>query len=157
MTTSLDVISGEQLCTPILHEDCSFGYMDEHGDIVGAIGYADYFEDFTVITHTGGDTVFRDLSTLDIRRLKFGGEMVRVRRIAPTEGGLLRFKIDGRGYDYYYPRDDKPAPAGDIGGVDAWTALHPADRQMHLGECETLRDGAPRVSDLHEEYRRFNG
>lgn len=149
MTRSLDVISGEQLCTPLLHEDCSFGYMDEHGDVVGAIGYADYFESFTVITHTGSDAVFRDLSTLNIRRLKFGGEMVRVRRISPTEGGLPRFMIDGRGYDYYYPREKEPAPAGDIGGIDAWSALHPADRQMHLGECEALRYGAPTISDLH--------
>lgn len=154
MTTSLDVISGEQLCTPILHEDCSFGYMDQRGDIVGAIGYADYFEDFTIITHTGGRSVLHDLLTLDIPRLRFGGEMVRVRRIAPTEGGLPRFKIDDRGYDYYYPKDDAPEIEGEIGGIDAWSALHPADRQMHLGECETLRDGAPKISDLHAAYSR---
>ena len=145
------LIDGKEFVTPILHEDVSFAYYDEHRDVVGAIGYADYYEDFTVITHTGSDTVAFDLLHLNITQLKFGGEFELAKRIAPTEGGLPRFIIR-RGYDYFYPTEKRDEPQGEIGGMDAWTALHP-DRQLHLSECEYARDHAPTVSDLHRHFR----
>ena len=148
------VIDGKEFVAPILHEDVSFAYYDEHRDVVGAIGYADYYEDFTVITHTGSETVAFDLLHLPITHLKFGGVFELAKRIAPTEGGLPRFIIR-RGYEYFYPKEETEEIKGEIGGVDAWTALHP-DRQLHLSECEYARDRAPRISDLREEYRRFN-
>lgn len=149
----ITLIDGKELVTPILREDISFAYRDEHYEEVGALGRADYYEDCTVITHTGYETVAFELLHLNITHLKVNGEFVLAKRIAPTKDGAARFLIR-HGYDYYYPREEKPAIAGDIGGIDAWTALHPADRQLHLGECKTLRDGAPKVSDLHAAYNR---
>lgn len=145
-------IDGKDFVTPILHEDVTFAYRDEHYDEVGALGCADYYEDCTVITHTGSETVAFDLLHLNITHLKFGGEFVLAKRIAPTEDGAPRFLIR-HGYDYFYPNDMRDEPQGEIGGTDAWTTLHP-DRQLHLSECEHARERAPKISDLHEEYRR---
>lgn len=148
----MTLIDGKELVTPILHEGVSFAYRDEHYDEVGAIGYADYYEDCTVLTHTGSETVAFDLLHLNITHLKFGGEFMLAKRIAPTKDGAPRFLVR-HGFDYFYPSDMRDEPQGEIGGVNAWTALHP-ERQMHLGECETLRNGAPSVSDLHAAYSR---
>lgn len=123
-------ISAEQI--PILHEDCTFGYLDEHGDLVGALGRAEYYANYTILMHVGSVAVGRDLRELDITQLKFGGGFEDVERLEPTKDGYARFIIR-RGYGYFYPRDEVK---GEIGGVDAWTALHPW--QMYLGECETL-------------------
>lgn len=46
----------------------------------------------------------------------------------------------------YYDDDE---PKGEIGGIDAWTYLHP-ERQLTLGECETLRERGQNVSrEIH--------
>lgn len=138
MTTSINelhAISARNLCTPIMHEDTEFFYQNEQGDFVGAVGVADYFEGFTVLTHAGGRTVVGDFYRLKPKKLKFRGELVDVKALAPSSYGYARFRIE-HGYDHYYPPVE---PKGEIGGVDAWSALHPTERQMHLGECESCR------------------
>lgn len=147
----MTLIDGKELVTPIMQQDISFAYRDEHYDEVGALGRADYYEECTVITHTGSETVAFDLLHLNITHLKFGGEFMLAKRIAPTKDGAPRFLIR-HGYDYFYPKEMRDEPEGEIGGMDAWTALHP-DRQMHLGECEAARDRAPTVSELHDNYK----
>ncbi len=146
------LIDGKELVTPIMHEDISFAYRDEHYEEVGALGRADYYEECTVVTHTGSETVAFDLLRLNITHLKVNGEFMLAKRIAPTEDGAPRFLIR-HGYGYFYPTEKCDDPQGEIGGMDAWTALHP-DRQLHLSECEYARDRAPSLSELRDDYRR---
>ena len=102
MTTS---INGQELCTPISREDCTFSYLDKHGNIVGATGVAEYYDDYTVLRHTGSSTVRADLLAQDIVELSLGGDLFRVRHLTPSADGCPRFKIP-RGYEFFYDNID---------------------------------------------------
>ena len=118
---------------PILHKDCFFSYLDERGDAVRAIGVAEYYDDYTVLMHTGSSTVRADLLAQDIVELSFGGDLFRVRHLTPSADGCPRFKIP-KGYGFFFPRDDVER---EIGDVDGRAAPHP--RQLTLSECEYIK------------------
>lgn len=94
MTTSTDNI-------PVFREHCAFKYLNNFGDVVSTFGLAYYFDDFTLLIHTGASTVRDDLLAQDIVELSYGGDLFRVRHLTPAADGCPRFKIP-RGYSFFY-------------------------------------------------------
>lgn len=90
----------QEFCTPIVHKDCIFSYLGEHGDIIRTIGTAEYYDDYTVLTHTGSSAIRADLLAQDIVELSFGGDLFRVRHLTPSADGCPRFKIP-RGHEFF--------------------------------------------------------
>ena len=105
LNQEFEAVSADRMIEPLLHERCTFGYYDEHGDRIGALGYACYLENITVLRHVGTDAVAADLHKLHPKKLYFGGEDVEARWIAPAKDGSPRFLIR-HGYDYYFGGDD---------------------------------------------------
>lgn len=99
--TKLEIITADELCTPIIHETTAFGYVDENGDLIDALGIAKYFDTFTVITHNGSLKVAKALKKLRPEKIRFLGEEYEVEWVALSKLGYPRCIIS-HGYKHFY-------------------------------------------------------